>query len=429
MGELQIISIAKLLSIGVPISLIRNVFGTSWKMTLKEFKSTSTFLNQKESEVIFSYDEIKNSKEKYATTFKKIYENQNPFTGKQLFQPHPKVIIIQNKPMRPLSEKEMDCVYALPYTRNAHPSYNVNSIPCLDLVKHSITTHRGCFGDCSFCSIAQHQGKIISTRSEKSIIEEIKKIVKLPDFKGIINGFGGPSANMYGITCDKWSKYGTCINKNCLYPQVCSSLNTNHKRLINLLNKAKQISGVKKILTGYGVRYDLALCDEKYIEILCKDHVGGQLKIAPESFSDNVTNLMKKQSREVFEKFEKKFEYYNNKYKKNQYLITFLMSGHPGCTLKDSIFTAEYIRDSNHYVEQVQDFTPTPMTLSTCMFYTGINPFTMDKIYVPKTLYEKKTQRALLQYKNHKYRKYIIHALTLENRMDLIGISSKCLLK
>lgn len=329
--------------------------------------------------------------------------------------------------MRPLFEEEMDCIYELPYTRTSHPSYK-NQIPCLELIKFSITTHRGCFGGCSFCSITQHQGRIISTRSENSILKEIILISKMKDFKGIINGFGGPSSNMYGLNCNKWDKSGSCINKNCLYPKICSSLDTNHNRLINLLNKAKKIKNITKILIGYGVRFDLALCDENYIDILCKDHIGGQLKIAPESFCNDVTKIMKKQTKELFEIFESKFKYYSKKYHKKQYLITFLMSGHPGCTLKNAIESAEYIRDHNHYTEQVQDFTPTPMTSSTCMYYTGLDPFTMNKIYSPNSKYIKKVQRALLQYKNQDNKKYIIYSLKKESREDLIGTTWNCLI-
>ena len=350
----------------------------------------------------------------YANAFRIVYNNLNPFLGKRLYQQHPKVVIVQNKPMRPLTEKEMDYVYDLPYTRVAHPSYK-GKIPCLELVKFSITTHRGCFGGCSFCSIAQHQGKIISTRSEKSILREIDLITKNIDFKGIINGFGRPSANMYGIYCDKWNSFGTCIDRNCLYPTICPNLKTSHGRLLNLLKEIKSKKEIKKVLIGYGVRYDLALCDEEYIKVLCKDHIGGQLKIAPESFSTNVTKIMKKPNKKIFEEFEKKFKYYNKLFKKEQYLITFLMSGHPGCTIKDSIETAQYIYDKNHYTEQVQAFTPTPMTISTCMYYTELNPFTMKKIYVPKTILEKKIQRSLLQYKNPNNKKYIELALNREN--------------
>ena len=368
----------------------------------------------KKNIILNSYDDVSKSKILYANTFKIIYNNQNPYTGKCLYQPHPKIVVVQNKPMRPLTEKEMDFVYDLPYTRSAHPSYK-EKIPCFELIKFSITTHRGCFGGCSFCSITQHQGKIISTRSENSILREVDIITKNPDFKGIINGFGGPSANMYGIYCEKWKSRGACINKNCLYPSICPNLKTSHHRLLNLLEKIKSRKDIKKILTGYGVRYDLALCDEEYIKMLCKDHIGGQLKIAPESFSNSVTKIMRKPGREIFEIFEKKFKYYNKLFKKEQYLITLLMSGHPGCTTKDSIETAQYIYDKNHYTEQVQAFTPTPMTISTCMYHTELDPFTMKRIYIPKSLLEKKIQRSLLQYKNLDNKKYIELALNKEN--------------
>ncbi len=384
MGELQIIKIANMILKGCPISSIRNIDGTSWKMEVSEFNNIKNSLNKNENIILPSYSDVKESKVSFANAFKIIYENQNPFLGKKLFQAHPKTVIVQNKPMRPLSEKEMDYVYDLPYIRLPHPSYK-NPIPCMELIRFSITTHRGCFGGCSFCSISQHQGKIISTRSEKSIMKEVKLLLKLKGFSGMINGFGGPSANMYGIKCNNWNIKGSCNDKSCLYPTICKNLNTDHSRLIRLLEDIKKIDGIKKIFIGYGVRYDLALSDEKYIEILCRDHIGGQLKIAPESFSDSVTKIMKKRSRDIFEVFESKFKYYSRKHNKNQYLVTFLMSGHPGCTLKDAIETSEYIRDKNRYTEQVQDFTPTPMTISTCMFYTGIDPITNNPIYIPRS--------------------------------------------
>ena len=253
-------------------------------------------------------------------------------------------------------------------------------------------------------------------------------MIESSDFNGIINGIGGPSANMYGMTCANWEKKGACTDKNCLVPTVCPSLRSNHKRLLDLLKQLREMPEIRKVLTGYGVRFDLALQDDGYLETLCKYHVGGQLKVAPEHFCDNVTAVMKKPNRETFEKFEAKYREINKQLGQNQFLVTFQISGHPGCTLENAIEMAEYIRDNNRYTEQVQDFTPTPMTVSTCMFHTGLNPFTMEKIYVPVTRTEKKMQRSLLQFRNPENRETIQKALEAADRTDLIGNDLRCLI-
>jgi len=433
MGELQIKEIAKRLDAGEKISEIRNVSGTVWKMPIKEWKSVKENRDS-DSEALSGsillpdFETAAADKEQYARAFKIIYENQNPVSGKKLIQPHPKTVIIQNPPMRNLTEAEMDEVYELPYLRMEHPSYD-EPIPGLDVVKNSITSHRGCFGGCSFCAIAQHQGRAISNRSEKSIIREAEKMMESSDFNGIINGIGGPSANMYGMTCANWEKKGACTDKNCLVPTVCPSLKSSHKRLLDLLKQLREMPGIRKVLTGYGVRFDLALQDDGYLETLCKYHVGGQLKVAPEHFCDNVTAVMKKPNRATFEKFETKYKEINKQLGQNQFLVTFQISGHPGCTLENAIEMAEYIRDNNRYTEQVQDFTPTPMTISTCMFHTGLHPFTMEKIYVPATRTEKKMQRSLLQFRNPENRETIQKALETAGRNDLIGNDVRCLIQ
>ena len=309
------------------------------------------------------------------------FMEQNPVTGKGVVQPHPKTVIVQNRPMRLLTDAEMDHVYELPFTGEAHPSYT-EPIPALEMVKFSLTTHRGCFGGCAFCAITQHQGRMIASRSIESVLREAKKLTEKPDFKGIINGVGGPSANMYGMECKTWEKKGACLDKSCLYPRICPALDTSHKKLLELLRRLRELPGVKQVFTGYGVRYDLALKDEEYLEELCAYHISGQLRIAPEHFSRRVTNAMCKPGREVYEKFAEKFTALNRKCGKEQYIVNYLMSGHPGCTLEDMIEMAEYVRDHGGYTEQVQDFTPTPMTVSTCMYYTGLDPFTGKKIYV-----------------------------------------------
>ncbi|WP_318786246.1 YgiQ family radical SAM protein [Methanimicrococcus hacksteinii] len=459
MGELQIKEIADRMNAGEKISEIRDIPGTVWKMPVREWKNIragreSEYIKSLESESFKSgesfksdesfksgesinscdsyielpdFTEVSESKEQYARAFKTIYENQNPISGKKLVQPHPKTVIVQNPPMRELTEKEMDDVYELPYLRLEHPSYS-EGVPGLDVVRNSITSHRGCFGGCSFCAITQHQGRAISNRSEESIIREAESIIESPDFNGIINGIGGPSANMYGMTCPTWEKKGACTHKNCLVPTVCPSLNSSHERLLKLLETLRNMPDVRKVLTGYGVRFDLALQEDGYLETLCKYHVGGQLKVAPEHFCDNVTAAMRKPNRETFEKFEKKFKDVNKDLGLKQFLVTFQISGHPGCTMENAVEMAEYIRDNNRYTEQVQDFTPTPMTISTCMFHTGLDPFTMEKIYVPVTRTEKKMQRVLLQFRNPDNREMIQQALESAGRTDLIGNRENCLI-
>ncbi|MDV0446490.1 hypothetical protein MsAg5_03290 [Methanosarcinaceae archaeon Ag5] len=431
MGELQLAEIAKRMADGEKIENIRSVAGTVWKIPVKEWKnkSESDDLNSNFSLTeIPSFDEVFSNKEKYAEAFKIIYENQNPVTGKALAQVHPKTVIVQNPPMRPLTEDEMDFVYELPYTRMEHPSYT-EPVPGLDVVRFSITSHRGCFGGCSFCAITQHQGRAISNRSEKSIVKEAVLISKTPGFRGIISGVGGPSANMYKMTCANWEKRGACTHKNCLVPDICPSLKADHRPLLSLLKELRDIPGVKRVLTGYGVRFDLAVLDDDYLETLCKYHVGGQLKVAPEHFCDNVTAVMRKPNRKTYEEFESKFKEINQRLNLNQFLVTFQISGHPGCTIENSIEMAEYIRDNNRYTEQVQDFTPTPMTVSTCMFHTGLDPFTMEPIHIAVTRTEKKIQRSLLQFRNPDNQDIIQETLIKAGRQDLIGNEWKCLVK
>ena len=436
MGELQITEIAGRLKAGEDIHAIRNIPGTVWKLPVKEWKSGKGKEGRPEDGCfpdddyleIPSFEEVAADKKTYAEAFRTIYENLNHVTGKNLIQPHPKTIIVQNRPMRPLTTEEIDRVYELPYTREAHPSYE-EPVPGLDIVRLSITTHRGCFGGCSFCAIAQHQGIEIVNRSEESILREAELITKLPGFNGIINGVGGPSANMYGMSCRNWKTRGACTNKSCLYPKLCPSMNADHRPLLQLLEKMRAVPGVRKVLTGYGVRFDLAVLDDEYMETLCRYHVGGQLKVAPEHFCDNVTSLMRKPGHAVFERFDEKFKEINERIGMKQFLVTFQISGHPGCTPENAVEMAEYIRDHNRYTEQVQDFTPTPMTISTCMFHTGLDPFTMEPVYVPATRTEKKAQRALLQYKAPQNYFTVRRILTQLGRKDLIGDGPECLIR
>ncbi|MCL2141474.1 MAG: YgiQ family radical SAM protein [Methanimicrococcus sp.] len=428
MGELQITEIAKRLDNGESVFNMRDIPGTVWKMPVKEWKeSKERLLADPKFIEVPSFEEVRDYKEQYANAFRVIYENQNPVCGKTIIQLHPKTVIVQNPPMRGLTEAEMDDVYELPYLRLEHPFYT-EPVPGLDVVRFSITSHRGCFGGCSFCAITQHQGRAICNRSEASVLREAKLISEMEDFNGIINGLGGPSANMYGMTCPSWEKNGACTHKNCLVPSICPSLRADHSRLLSLLKQLRELPNVRKVLTGYGVRFDLALQDMDYLETLCAYHVGGQLKVAPEHFCDNVTKVMRKPNRATFEKFESAFREINKKLGMEQYLVAFQISGHPGCTLENAVEMAEYIRDNNRCTEQVQDFTPTPMTISTCMFHTGLDPFTMEKIYVPVTRTEKKMQRVLLQYQNPDNKETIRQALEMVGRGDLIGDQSECLI-
>ena len=474
MGELQIVEIAKRLQAGEDIKNIRDIPGTVWKMEVKawkELKERTQALGNKESiknpekkervenpvkrsdkpeqekaeqknwkitgdEAEFlkkyieipSFSEVSQDKAAFAKAFRMYFEEQNPVTGKGVIQPHPKTVIVQNSPMRLLTEAEMDHVYELPFTGEAHPSYT-EPIPALEMVKSSLTTHRGCFGGCAFCAITEHQGRMIASRSIESILRETKKLTEKPDFKGIINGVGGPSANMYGMECGTWEKKGACLDKSCLYPRICPALDTSHKKLLELLRRLRELPGIKQVFTGYGVRYDLALKDEEYLEELCAYHISGQLRIAPEHFSRQVTNTMCKPGREIYEKFTKKFAALNRKCGKEQYIVNYLMSGHPGCTLEDMIEMAEYVREHGGYTEQVQDFTPTPMTVSTCMYYTGLDPFTGKKVYVARNKKEKAMQRALMHYRSPANYELVYEALEKAGRLDLIGNAQKCLIR
>lgn len=456
MGELQIVEIAKRLQAGEDIRNIRDIPGTVWKMEVKAWKElkeraekpdnrpekqerdkpeqregkiaedAAEFL--KENIEIPPFSEVSQDKTAFAKAFRIYFAEQNPITGKGVIQPHPKTVIVQNRPMRLLTEAELDHVYELPFTGERHPSYT-EPVPALEMVKFSLTTHRGCFGGCAFCAITEHQGRMIASRSIESVLREARKLTEKPDFKGIINGVGGPSANMYGMECKTWEKKGACLDKSCLYPRTCPALDTSHKKLLELLRRLRDLPGVKKVFTGYGVRYDLALKDEEYLEELCAYHISGQLRIAPEHFSRQVTNAMCKPGREIYEKFTQKFTALNRKCGKNQYIVNYLMSGHPGCTLEDMIEMAEYVRDHGGYTEQVQDFTPTPMTVSTCIYYTGLDPFTGKKVYVAKNKKEKAMQRALMHYRNPVNYELVYEALEKAGRLDLVGNAHKCLIR
>ncbi len=422
MGERQVVEIANRFSKGESITDITDIAGTTIKMEINKWRS----IGHEGYVEIPSFSDVSNDKKLYAEAFKLHYQEQDPVQGRSVAQAHPKTVIIQNKPAMPLTTAELDHVYELPFARKAHPSYK-KPIPALAPVKFSIVSHRGCFAACSFCALTHHQGRIVQSRSIESIVREVKRMTKMPDFKGIVQDVGGPTANMYSLHCARWDTQGACADKICIYP-LCKSLDASHEKQVELLRRLREIPGVKKVFIGSGIRYDLVLADSSgYLPELCEHHVSGHLKVAPEHVTQHVTDIMHKPSKEVFEEFKKKFENLNKELGKKQYLLPYFMSGHPGCTVEDMVELAEYIRDNNLYTEQVQDFTPTPMTASTCMYYTGINPFTMEKVYVAKGR-EKRIQRALLQYKEGRNYEFVYEGLKMAGRDELIGEGRKCLI-
>jgi len=421
MGERQIVEIARRLDEGKNIQEIEDVPGTAIKMELRQWRNSE----QGHCLQIPSFQEVSKDKTRYAKAFQLHYKEQDPFHGRTVIQVHPKTVIVQNKPALPLSSLELDGIYELPYSKQAHPFYK-EKIPALEPVKFSITSHRGCFGSCSFCALTHHQGRIVQSRSLESIIEEAKRLTEMSDFKGVIQDVGGPTANMYGLNCTRWKSKGACEDKFC--SPNCPHLDTNHQAQLELLQKLREIPGVKKVFISSGIRYDLLLEDSSdYMIQLCQHHVSGHLKVAPEHITNHVTNLMHKPPIEMWNQFRKKFQEHKRNIGKEQYILPYFMSGHPGCTVKDMVELAEYIRDNNMYTEQVQDFTPTPMSASTCMYYTGLNPFTMEKVHVPKGR-EKLIQRAILHYKNKRNWGLIREGLKTVGRDDLIGTGNKCLI-
>ena len=421
MGERQVVEIADRLSKGEKIKEITDIAGTAIKMEISKWR----FLRHEEYVEIPGFSDVSRDKELYARAFNLHYQEQDPIRGRPVVQPHPKTIIIQNKPARPLCARELDHVYELPFSRKAHPSYD-KPIPALAPVKFSIVSHRGCFASCSFCALTHHQGRIVQSRSIGSIVREVKRMTKMRDFKGIVQDVGGPTANMYSLYCKRWEEDGACADKICM---DCKSLGTSHKEQVELLRTLLKIEGIKKVFIGSGIRYDLALRDSSgYISELCEHHVSGHLKVAPEHIIKHITDIMHKPGKEVFEEFRKRFDVENKRLGKRQYILPYFMSGHPGCTVEDMVELAEYIRDNNLYTEQVQDFTPTPMTASTCMYYTGIDPFTMKEVHVAKGR-EKMIQRALLQYREKRNYGFVVEGLKMAGREDLIGNGRKCLIE
>jgi len=378
-----------------------------------------------------SHQDVATSKEAYCKAFMAEYQEQDPVCGQTLCQQQDtQRYLVQNPPAMPLSREELDQVYDLPFTRRAHPSYdNLGGVPALQEVRFSLSATRGCFGSCNFCALTFHQGRIVTSRSEDSLLKEAKLLTTFPDFKGYIHDVGGPTANFRSPACEKQLKSGVCKNKQCLYPKPCKNMKVSHNELVELLRKMRTLPRVKKVFIRSGIRFDYLMADpnDTFLKELCKHHISGQLKVAPEHISQNVLSKMGKPRREVYDAFVAKYKAINEKLGLKQYLVPYLMSSHPGSTLRDAVELAEYLRDIGHQPEQVQDFYPTPGTMSTCMYYTGLDPRDMKPVYVPRTPHEKAMQRALLQFKNPSNHELVCEALRLCNREDLIGFGPKAL--
>lgn len=425
MGERSIVEIADALNAGIEIQDLTYLDGTVVKV--KDLDSIY------DAEILPGFEEIKESKETYARSFYKQYCNTDPFSGKRLVEPYNEhLYVVQNPPAKPLTQMEMDDVYALPYMRTFHPSYKKDGgIPAAKEIQFSLISNRGCFGGCSFCALTFHQGRIIQTRSKESLVQEAKLCIQEPEFKGYIHDVGGPTANFRQPACKKQLKYGACTNKQCLFPEPCKNLVADHKEYIDILRTLRSLPKVKRVFIRSGIRFDYLLADKDptFLKELCEYHVSGQLKVAPEHVSDAVLQKMGKPKNSVYETFTKKFYKMNEQLEKKQYLVPYLMSSHPGSTLKEAVELAEYCRDLGYMPEQVQDFYPTPSTISTCMYYTGLDPRTMEAVYVPKNPHEKAMQRALIQYRNPVNYNLVKEALVKAGRTDLIGFDEQCLIR
>lgn len=422
MGENSIIEIAEALDSGIEVKYLTYLDGTVYR--------TKDLSNIGEDYILLpSYEEIKNDKKAYAKSFYQQYLNTDHYASKILVEPYQGFYIVQNHPNRPLTQLEFDDTYALPYMRTYHPMYEY--IPAIEEVKFSLISNRGCFGACNFCALNFHQGRIIQTRSHESLIQEAKGLIQDPDFKGYIHDVGGPTANFRQPACKKQETHGACPNKQCLWPKPCKNLIVDHSDYTKLLKELSSLEGVKKVFVRSGIRYDYLYydSDDTFFKELIKNHISGQLKVAPEHISNRVLDKMGKPGRNVYEKFVEKYNRLNKELHKDQYLVPYLMSSHPGSDLKAAIELAEYLRDIHHQPEQVQDFYPTPGTLSTAMYYTGLDPRDMKPVYVARTPKEKAMQRALMQYKNPRNYDLVYEALKLEHREDLIGNDSKCLIR
>ncbi len=420
MGERSVAAIADALDAGVPVHEIRDIPGTCFRVNDPS--------EVPDAIVLPSFSEVSTDRRKYAEAFRIQFEEQDAIRGKRLVQPHEKGCLVQNPPQPPLSTEEMDAVYALPFTRRRHPSYR-EKIPAIDEVKFSITSCRGCFGGCNFCALTFHQGRVISARSHESILKEAREMTKDPDFKGYIHDVGGPTANFRKPACRKQLKSGVCRNRSCIGYERCQNLEVSHEDYVALLRKLRAVPGVKKVFIRSGVRFDYLLYDKSdaFLRELCEHHVSGQLKIAPEHIADRTLYYMNKTPHALYEEFLRRYARMNERLGRKQYVVPYLMSSHPGCTLRDAVELAQYLKKTGHRPQQVQDFYPTPGTVSTCMYYTGLDPRTMQPVFVPKDPKEKAMQRALMQYFLPSNFSTVRKALALCHREDLIGTGRNAL--
>ena len=428
MGELSMIAIADALNSGIDIKDITFIPGTVYKA-----REVDGLIESQGAVTLPDFEEIQNDKKKYAESFGIQYKNTDFATAKILIEKYgEKRYIVQNPPSRPLTTLEMDDIYGLPYMNDYHPSYKKSGgVPAINEIKFSLTSCRGCFGGCSFCALTFHQGRIVQTRSHESLISEAKDMIKNPDFKGYIHDVGGPTGNFRRPACDKQLTYGACTDKQCLYPKPCKNMKVDHSDYIDLLRKLRALPGVKKVFIRSGIRFDYMLADkdDTFLQEMCKYHISGQLRVAPEHVTDHVLDLMGKPRNEVYSEFVKRFNKVNAKLHLNQYIVPYLISSHPGSTMKDAIALAESVRDMGYMPEQVQDFYPTPSTISTVMYCTGYDPRNMTKVFVTRNPHEKAMQRALIQYRNPENYDLVYEALTKEGRRDLIGFDkNKCLI-
>ena len=424
MGEKSMVEIADALAAGIAVSDITFIPGTVYK--------TKDIDGIYEPLLLPDYDTMKGDPIQYAKSFKMQYDNTDPFTGKTLVEPYENVYVVQNPPQPPLTTEEMDEVYSLPYMRTYHPSYEEQGgVPAIAEIKFSLTSNRGCFGGCNFCALTFHQGRTVQVRSHASILEEAKLLTEDPDFKGYIHDVGGPTANFRKPSCRKQLQYGVCKNKQCLFPKVCQNCEVDHRDYLELLRKLRALPKVKKVFVRSGIRFDYLMADQDdtFFRELIEHHISGQLKVAPEHISDAVLKRMGKPENKVYEGFVKKYYKLNEKVGKKQFLVPYLMSSHPGSTLKEAIELAEYLRDIGYMPEQVQDFYPTPSTMSTVMYFTGIDPRDMKPVYICRNPHEKAMQRALIQYRNPDNYDLVKEALIKGGREDLIGFDKKCLIR
>lgn len=425
MGERSIVEIADALDSGISVQDITFIQGTVFK--------TKNLDSVYDAVLLPSYEDVTSEKRKYAESFYTQYCNTDPFSGKTLAEPYgDHLYVVQNPPQKPLTQEEMDAVYEYPYMRTYHPSYEKDGgVPAIAEVRFSLISNRGCFGGCNFCALTFHQGRIVQTRSHASLLAEAEKMTQDKDFKGYIHDVGGPTANFRYPSCDKQLRAGVCKNRQCLFPKPCKNLQADHKDYVKLLRKLRELPKVKKVFIRSGIRFDYVLADKEdtFLKELCEHHVSGQLKVAPEHVSDKVLEKMGKPENKVYLEFVKRYQKMNERLHKDQYLVPYLMSSHPGASLKEAVELAEYLRELGYMPEQVQDFYPTPSTISTCMYHTGLDPRDMTPVYVPKNPHEKAMQRALIQYRDPKNYDLVLEALQKAGRMDLVGFDKKCLIR